>query len=106
MSTWNRCHFDLRQELVGLAAARLVRALARHLHVAAERQRADPVFRVAAPEAEDGRIEAELELQDLDADALGRQEMAELVHEDEHAEHERERENVITVEPGSVRLSS
>ena len=33
-------------------------------------------------------IEAELELQDADADALGGQEMPELVHEHEHAEHE------------------
>ena len=39
----------LRQELVGRAAARVVRLLAGHLDVAAERNRADRVFGVATP---------------------------------------------------------
>ena len=71
---------------------RLVGVLAGHLHVAAERQRADAVLRIAALEAEDRRVEAELELQHADADALGGQKVAELVDEHEHAEHERERQ--------------
>ena len=37
-------------------------------------------------------IEAELELEHADADALGGEKMAELVHEHEHAEHERKRQ--------------
>ncbi len=82
----------LRQELVGLAGAFFFRVLARHLHVAAERQRADAVFGVAAAEADDGRVETELELQDANADTLGGEKMTKFVHEHEHAEHERKRE--------------
>ena len=40
----------------------------------------------------DRRVEAELELEHADADALGGEEVPELVHEHEHAEHEQERE--------------
>src|SRR5207247_9647708 len=65
-------------------------ALARHLHVAAERQRTDAVLGVAIAKAGDRRIEAKLKLEHADADALGRQKMPELVHEHEHAENERE----------------
>ena len=79
------------------AGALLFRALARHLHETAERQRADAVFGVAAAEAEDRRIEAELELQHADADALGHEKMAELVDEHEHAEHEDERHEWFAV---------
>ena len=38
-----------------------------------------------------GRVEPQLELQHADANALGGKEVAELVHEHEHAEHEEER---------------
>ena len=88
MSTWNRSHRVFDRNSSGRPGGLVFGGLARHLHVAAERQRADAVFGVAAPEAEDRRVEAELELQDADADALGGQEMTELVHEHEHAEHE------------------
>ncbi len=98
--TWKRSHFVFDEELVGvhdrvavLVALDLFGILAGHLDVAAERQRADAVFGVAAAEADDGRVEAELELQHADADALGGEKMTELVHEHEHAEHEDERQN-------------
>jgi len=64
------------------------RVLAGHLDVAAQRQRADAVFGVAPAEARDGRIEAELKLQNPDAHTLGGQEMSQFVDEDQHAEHE------------------
>jgi hypothetical protein len=74
-----------------VAAGRAVfRTLAGHLDVTAERQRADPVLRLAATEAHDGRIETELELQHSDPDALCGEEMPEFVHEDQHAQHEQE----------------
>ena len=79
-----------RHELFGATGRRLVRVLARHLHVAAERQRADAVFGVAAANAQHRRIEAQLELQHLDANTLGREEVPELVHEHEDAKDERE----------------
>ena len=92
MRTWNRSHLDFDRNSSGAPVRVFVGILAGHLHVAAERQRADAVFGVAALEAEDGRVEAELKLQDPDADALGGEKMPELVHEHEHAEHERERQ--------------
>ena len=86
--TWNRSHFVFDRNSSGAPVTRFVRILAGHLHVAAERQRADAVLGVAAAEAEDRRVEAELKLQHADADALGGEKMAELVDEHEHAEHE------------------
>ena len=80
----------LRHELVGPPAARVVGRLARHLHVAAERDRADAVLRVAADDPEQLGAEAEREGQHADAVAAGHQEMPQLVHEDEHAEDEHE----------------
>ena len=77
-------------DLAVLVALDVLRVLAGHLDVAAERQRADAVLGVAAAEADNGRIEAELELQDPDADAFRGQKMPQLVHEYEHAEHEDE----------------
>jgi len=84
--------FALREEFVlppddvaVLVALDVVGILARHLDVAAERQRADAVLGVAAPEADHGGIEAELKLEHADADALGGEKVAELVHEHENA---------------------
>jgi hypothetical protein len=77
-----------REELVGLPGHLVVCRLAGHLHVTAERQRADAVFGVAPAEADDRRVESELEFEDADADAFGREKVAELVHEHENAEHE------------------
>ena len=80
----------LRQELVGAAGGSFFGRLARHLDVAAERQRADAVLRVAAAEADDGWIEPELEFEDADFDALRGQEMSQLVHEYQDAQHDDE----------------
>ena len=85
----------LRQELVRSPHDLTVRValdilgrVAGHLHVAAERERADAVFGIASLEAEDCRIEAELKLRHADADAFRGQKVSELVHEHEHPEHE------------------
>ena len=91
--TWNRCHFDLRQEFVRGAGARVFRVLAGHLDVAAERDGADAVLGVAARERQHLRPEAQREREHADADPPGHQEMAELVHENQHAEDENESQN-------------
>ena len=83
----------LRQEFVGRAGALVLGGFAGHLDVAAERDGADAVLGVAALEGEQFRPEAERESQDADADPARHQEMSELVHEDQHAEHEHEGEN-------------
>ncbi len=83
------------QELVGpddcaalFVALDVLRVLAGHLDVAAERKGADAVLGVAAPEARNRRIEAQLELQDPDAHTLGGEKMSQFVDENEHAKHE------------------
>jgi hypothetical protein len=73
-----------------IAGALLFGVFSSHLHVATKRQRPDAVLGVTALEADDGGIETELKLQHLDADALGRKKMSELVDEYEHTQHERE----------------
>jgi len=88
MRTWKRSHFDLERN----SGHAFVRIVAGHLHVAAERQRTDAVLGLASLHTENGRIEAELKLQDPDADALGGQKVPELVHEDEDTEDEGKRE--------------
>ena len=94
ISTWKRSHLVFDRNSSGRPSVRslVLGALAGHLHVAAERQRADAVLRVAAAEADDRGIEAELELEHADAHALGGEKMTELVHEHEHAEHEGKRQ--------------
>ena len=92
-STWKRCHFDLREELVGGAGAGIFRVLAGHLDVAAERDRADAVFGVAAPERQQLRAEAQRKRQDADADPPRHHEMAELVDENQDAEDKNESQN-------------
>src|SRR5438046_7194550 len=62
----------------------------RHLHVAAERNPRDPVLRLAAAPGQDRSPEAEREAQHLDADRLGGGEVAGLVHEAQHADHDDE----------------
>ena len=84
--------FGLGQEFVRLARALVVRILAGHLHVAAERERADAVLGAAPVDAEHGGIEAKLELEHADADAFGGEKVPELVHEHEDAQHEGKRE--------------
>ena len=85
--------FRLRQELVWRAAARIVHALAGHLHVAAEGNRADGVFGVAALGGDQLRAEAERKGKHADADAPGRDKMSELVYKNEHPEHEQKRQD-------------
>ena len=98
--TWNRCHFVFDRNSSD-APVRLFRVLAGHLDVAAERDGADAVFGVAAPDDEQLGAEAERERQHADADPPRHQEMAELVHEDQHAENEQEGEMMVTNSPES-----
>src|SRR6266566_1061760 len=65
----------------------------RHLDVAAQRDPGDPVFRLAAPPLDDRPPESEREAQHLNADRLGDDEVAELVHRNEHAQDDDERHN-------------
>ena len=95
MRIWNRSHFVSRQEFVGTARAGVVGILARHLHVAAERNRADAVLGVATSDLQQLRAEAERERQHADAEPARRQEVTELVHEHEHAKDEQECEERV-----------
>src|SRR2546422_460843 len=63
-----------------------------HLHVAAERDPRDPVFRLAAAPREDGPPEPEREPQHLNADGLGRDKMPTPVHEGQRPQPDRERD--------------
>ena len=83
----------LGQELVGRPGAGVFRGLAGHLDVAAERNRADAVFGVAAPERQQLRAEAQRKRDDADADPPRHHEMAELVDENQDAEYEKESQN-------------
>ena len=85
---WKRCHLRLRQELVGGALRLVLGVLAGHLHVAAERNRAQAVLGVAALERQQLGAEAQREGEHADAVPAGQQEVPQLVHEHEHAEHE------------------
>ena len=81
----------LRQELVVRAGLRIVGILAGHLDVAAERDGADAVLGVAALDLQQLRPEAERERHHAHAVPAREQEVAQLVDEHEHAEHEEER---------------
>ncbi len=83
----------LGQELVGGPRAGIFRGLAGHLDVAAERNRADAVFRVAAPEGQDLRPEAQREREDAHPNPPRHHEMAELVDENQYPEYKKESEN-------------
>ena len=65
---------------------RLARILAQQAHVAAERDRRQPVLGLAPGEAEDARAEPEREAQHLDVEQLREHEVPELVHQDQHAQ--------------------
>ena len=67
-------------------AARLARVIAEHGDVAAHRDGADPVVGIAEPLVKDGRRETEAEGLDLDAEQFCRQEVAQLVDEDDESE--------------------
>ncbi len=80
----------LGQELVIGPGASIFGVLARHLDVAAKGDRADAILGVAAFELQDLGAESQGERQHAHADAAGHHEVPELVHEDEHAQHENE----------------
>ncbi len=83
--------FALRQELVGRAAALVLDRLAGHFHEAAKRDGGDFVLGAAAGEAQQARSEADGKGKHSHADAPGRKEMAQLVDENQHADHKSER---------------
>jgi hypothetical protein len=74
-------------------ATTLLDRLPRHLDVAAERHRADAVFRPAARDLGQLRPEAERERDDADTVPAGHEEVPELVDEHEHTKHEQECES-------------
>ena len=74
------------KEMRGSTGSVGVGILADHLDVATERDRAEHVLGAVDGAAEQARPEADRELEHADAGALGDDEMAELVHDDEHAE--------------------
>ena len=59
-------------------------------HVAADRKGADLVLGVAELDAEQRPAVADREPEDLDVEKLGREEVAELVDDDEHTDEEKE----------------
>src|SRR6266550_436888 len=63
----------------------------RHLHVPTEREPGEPVLCLPAPPAENRTPEADREPQDLDPHGLRGEEVAQLVHEDQRTEDDRER---------------
>ena len=77
----------MRHELVGRAAVRFQRVLARHLDVAAQRQGADTVIGVAFAEADQALAETDGEDIDPDTEQLGGGIVAELVDQDHDPEH-------------------
>ena len=83
----------VRHELVGRAGARFQRILARHLDVAAQRQRADAIVGIAAPEAGQALAKADGENVHPDAKRLSGGIMAELVHQDHDPEHNGHRDH-------------
>ena len=85
---WNRCHLVFDRNSSGWPDRGSSGILAGHLHVAAERNRADAVLGVAARDLQDLRPEAERKREHPDAEPPRREEVPELVHEDQHAEDE------------------
>jgi hypothetical protein len=83
----------LRKELVRLAGPRVIRRFAGHLDVAAERYRADAILGVPPAEPHQLGPEAQGERDHTDADPTGHQEVAQFVHEDQHAQHEDKRDS-------------
>jgi hypothetical protein len=69
----------------------LVGVVAGELDVAAERQKRDAVFGLAPGEAEEARPESDGEPDRLHADGLPHQQVTQLVEENHHADHQRER---------------
>ena len=67
-----------------------------------ERKYADAVLGFLAAEPDDLRAETDAEREHLDAEELGHGEMAELVHEDEHADEDDEVEEIHTASPVST----
>jgi hypothetical protein len=80
--------FGPRQELVGRPAPGVIRILARHLDVAAERNGGNAVLGIAPLRLQQLRPEAERKHEHPHAEPAGRHEMAELVHEHQHTKDE------------------
>jgi hypothetical protein len=70
----------MRAELTRIPGGLRTRRFAGHLDVAAQRQRADAVVRVAVLDAEQARAEAQRKDLNANAAKLGDSEVAELVH--------------------------
>jgi hypothetical protein len=65
----------------------------RHAHIAAQGQRREDVLRLAAAVAPERRSETDRKAWGVDARELGRDEVPELVHEDDEAEDDDRRED-------------
>ncbi len=77
-------------EVAGIGTAVVGLILADHLAVAAERQRVEPIGRLATRPFDDRRTEADGEIADAHAEPLGENEVAELVERDKDAEDDEE----------------
>ena len=77
-------------EVAGIGTAVVGLILADHLAVAAERQRIEPIGRLAARPLDDRRAKADGEIADANAEPLGEDEVAELVEGDKDAEDGKE----------------
>ena len=71
---------------IGRLALLLVGPFAEHLDEAAQGERRQDILRLAPPQAEERRPEADRELLDLHAVPLGQEEVAQLVDEDDEAQ--------------------
>ena len=85
---------EVRRVLVGVAGGGLVWVLAGHLDVAAERQQADAIIRLALLESPQAPAKAEGKHFHADAKILGRQEMAQFMDEDHHPKNDDHSEQV------------
>ena len=77
-------------EIAGVSAAVVGLILADHLAIAAQRQGVDAIRRVPARPFRDRRPEADREIAHAHAETLREDEVAELVEDDEDAQHEQE----------------
>ena len=78
----------LREEFVCFAGDRVHRRFAGHLHVTAQRKRADPVVGVALSESDQSRPKAYGEGFDLDFEEFRDQEMAQFVNDNDDSQNQ------------------
>ncbi len=81
----------LGEKFIGIALALFERIVARHLHVAAQRQRADAVVGVAALHAPQARAETDGKNLHAHAKGFGDDEMSPLMDQDHDAQNDRNR---------------